>query len=59
MKKFAFALIAAVSMSFMACGGNTAENASVNDSDSTVVDSMVVDSVALDSIAVDSVVVAE
>jgi len=59
MKKLVFAFIAAVSMSFMACGSNTAESASVNDSDSIVVDSTVVDSVVVDSVAVDSVIVAE
>ena len=55
MKKLVFAFIAMTAMTFAACGGQTASNQTVTDSDSiAVVDS--IDSVVVDSIAVDSIV---
>ena len=53
MKKFIFAFIFAISMSFGmgSCGSKTAANTGSHDSDTTVVDSLdsTVDSVAVDS----------
>jgi hypothetical protein len=53
MKKFIFAFIFAISMSFGmgSCGNKTTANAGSHDSDTTIVDSLdsTVDSVAVDS----------
>lgn len=50
MRKILFMMIAAMTMSFMACGGSTAKDAEGVDTDSVTVDSVA------DSIVVDSVV---
>ena len=45
MKKLVFLFMASVAMTFAACGGQTASEQNVNDSDSVaVVDSLVLDS---------------
>ena len=55
MKKLLFAFIAAVAMTFAACGGQTASNQTATDSDSiAVVDS--IDSITVDYVVVDSIV---
>ena len=51
MKKFVFAFIATVAMTFAACGGKTPAATSVNDSDSIATDTVVVDSTVVDSTA--------
>lgn len=57
MKKFAFVMMAMVSMTFMACGGSTKASEGTNDSDSVAVDTVVVDSVVADSTVADSVAI--
>ena len=55
MKKLLFAFIAAVAMTFAACGGQTASNQTATDSDCiAVVDS--IDSITVDYVVVDSIV---
>ena len=56
MKKLVFVFMASVAMTFAACGGQTASEQNVNDSDSVaVVDSL--DSIEVaDTIVVDSIV---
>lgn len=54
MKKLVFMFVAFVAMTFAACGGQTPNAASANDSDSVVVDSL--DSIVVDSVVADTVV---
>ena len=55
-KLFYFAAMAAMVVSFAACGNKTEQSEAI---DSVEVDSVVVDSLVPDTVAVDSVVVAE
>lgn len=51
MKKLVFLFMASVAMTFAACGGQTASEKTVNDSDSIeVVDTAVVDTMVVDSV---------
>ena len=55
MKKLVFMFVAFVAMSFAACGGQTADTAGTNVSDSVIVDS--IDSIlTVDSVVADSAV---
>jgi len=57
MKKLVFVFMASVAMTFAACGGQTASEQNVNDSDSVaVVDSLAGDSLVVDSLVLDSAV---